>query len=155
LTWTRSSVGRRGCGRLERYGPGPERSPTVGAVGAAAAADERGRSAMGLMDRETWDGKVFVGGGWVPGSDGDYAVVEPATSDELARMGKASADRRLPRRRPVQPMRSGPGRRPRTPRVRQSCVRPVTCGPSTPTRSRGGTSARWEPIPPMAGSHCT
>jgi len=47
---------------------------------------------MGLMDRETWDGKVFVGGGWVPGSDGDYAVVEPATSDELARMGKASAD---------------------------------------------------------------
>jgi benzaldehyde dehydrogenase (NAD) len=47
---------------------------------------------MGLMDRETWDGKVFVGGGWVPGSDGDYAVVEPATGDELARMGKASAD---------------------------------------------------------------
>jgi benzaldehyde dehydrogenase (NAD) len=47
---------------------------------------------MGLMDRETWDGKVFVGGGWVPGSDGDYAVVEPATGDELARMGKPSAD---------------------------------------------------------------
>ena len=47
---------------------------------------------MGLMDRETWDGKVFVGGGWVPASDGDYAVVEPATGDELARMGKASAD---------------------------------------------------------------
>ncbi len=47
---------------------------------------------MGLMDRETWDAKVFVGGGWVPGSDGDYAVVEPATGDELARMGKASAD---------------------------------------------------------------
>ena len=47
---------------------------------------------MGLMDRETWDGKVFVGGDWVPGSDGDYAVVEPATGDELARMGKASAD---------------------------------------------------------------
>jgi benzaldehyde dehydrogenase (NAD) len=47
---------------------------------------------MGLMDRETWDGKVFVGGGWVPGSDGDYAVVEPATGDELARMGKASTD---------------------------------------------------------------
>ena len=47
---------------------------------------------MGLMDRETWDGKVFVGGGWVPASDGDYAVVEPATGDELARIGKASAD---------------------------------------------------------------
>jgi benzaldehyde dehydrogenase (NAD) len=47
---------------------------------------------MGLMDRETWDGKVFVGGGWVPGSDGDYAVIEPATGDELARMGKASTD---------------------------------------------------------------
>jgi benzaldehyde dehydrogenase (NAD) len=47
---------------------------------------------MGLMDRETWNGKVFVGGGWVPASDGDYAVVEPATGDELARMGKASAD---------------------------------------------------------------
>jgi benzaldehyde dehydrogenase (NAD) len=47
---------------------------------------------MGLMDRETWDGKIFVRGGWVPGSDGDYAVVEPATGDELARMGKVSAD---------------------------------------------------------------
>ena len=47
---------------------------------------------MGLMDRETWEGKVFLGGGWVSVSDGDYGVVEPATGDELARMGKASAD---------------------------------------------------------------
>jgi benzaldehyde dehydrogenase (NAD) len=46
---------------------------------------------MGLMDVETWGGKIFVGGAWIPGSDGDYPVVEPATGDELARMGKPSA----------------------------------------------------------------
>jgi benzaldehyde dehydrogenase (NAD) len=46
---------------------------------------------MGLMDVGTWGGKIFVGGAWVPGSDGDYAVVEPATGDELARMGQPSA----------------------------------------------------------------
>ena len=45
---------------------------------------------MGLMDVETWGGKIFVGGAWIPGSDGDYPVVEPATGDELARMGQPS-----------------------------------------------------------------
>ena len=35
---------------------------------------------MGLMDASAWTGKIFVGGAWVPGSGGDYAVIEPAPS---------------------------------------------------------------------------
>ncbi|HEX4704798.1 MAG TPA: benzaldehyde dehydrogenase [Pseudonocardiaceae bacterium] len=37
---------------------------------------------------EQWHGKVFLGG-WVPGSAGDRAVVEPATGAELGRIGLA------------------------------------------------------------------
>ena len=47
---------------------------------------------MGLMDAAAWTGKIFVGGAWVPGSGGDYPVVEPATGAELGRMGAATAD---------------------------------------------------------------
>ncbi|MFD5264812.1 benzaldehyde dehydrogenase [Streptomyces sp. NPDC058335] len=46
---------------------------------------------MGLLDSVDWQGKIFVGGDWVPGAGGDYAVVEPATGKQLGRMGKATA----------------------------------------------------------------
>ncbi len=47
---------------------------------------------MGLMDASVWDGKIFIGGAWTKASGGDYAVVEPATGDELARMGSPTSD---------------------------------------------------------------
>jgi benzaldehyde dehydrogenase (NAD) len=47
---------------------------------------------MGLLDVSAWQGKIFVGGAWVPGSGGDYPVVEPATGAELGRMGLPTAD---------------------------------------------------------------
>ncbi len=46
---------------------------------------------MTLLDATTWTGKVFIDG-WEPGGAGDYAVVEPATGEELGRLGLASAD---------------------------------------------------------------
>lgn len=46
---------------------------------------------MSLLDVATWDGRIFVGGEWARGGAGDYPVVEPATGDELARMGQADA----------------------------------------------------------------
>ena len=47
---------------------------------------------MGLLDGINWQGSIFMGGAWVPGRGGDYAVVEPATGAELGRMGQATAD---------------------------------------------------------------
>src|SRR5512141_76921 len=38
-----------------------------------------------------WTGKVFVGG-WRAGGTGERPVIEPATGDELGRIGMASAD---------------------------------------------------------------
>jgi benzaldehyde dehydrogenase (NAD) len=46
---------------------------------------------MGLLDAGTWSGQVFSSG-WVPGGAGDHPVVEPATGDELGRIGAASAE---------------------------------------------------------------
>ncbi|HTY72323.1 MAG TPA: benzaldehyde dehydrogenase [Actinomycetes bacterium] len=43
---------------------------------------------MGLMDAATWSGKVFLGGEWRPATGGVYPVVEPATGNELERMGQ-------------------------------------------------------------------
>ena len=45
---------------------------------------------MGLLDAATWSGRLFIDG-WVPGGAGDYAVQEPATGQEIARLGVASA----------------------------------------------------------------
>jgi benzaldehyde dehydrogenase (NAD) len=46
---------------------------------------------MTLLDAARWTGQVFVDG-WEPGSGGDYAVVEPATGNELGRLGVATVD---------------------------------------------------------------
>ena len=46
---------------------------------------------MGLLDGIAWEGKVFKDGAWTDGGGGTYAVVEPATGDELGTMGNADA----------------------------------------------------------------
>jgi hypothetical protein len=38
---------------------------------------------MGPLDGVTWEGKVLKGGAWVDGGGGTFAVVEPATGNEL------------------------------------------------------------------------
>jgi benzaldehyde dehydrogenase (NAD) len=43
---------------------------------------------MALLDQETWSGRLFSGG-WVPGADGEIPVIEPATGEELGRVGRA------------------------------------------------------------------
>src|SRR3954453_4909446 len=45
---------------------------------------------MEFLDRALWEGKLFTGAGWVAGSGGEYAAMEPATGKELARVGAAS-----------------------------------------------------------------
>jgi benzaldehyde dehydrogenase (NAD) len=45
---------------------------------------------MALLDPAVWTGKLFSGG-WVTPAGGDYPVVEPATGDELGRLGQADA----------------------------------------------------------------
>jgi benzaldehyde dehydrogenase (NAD) len=47
---------------------------------------------MGLLDKVTWEGQVFKGGAWKEGRGGTYAVVEPATGNELGTMGNADAE---------------------------------------------------------------
>lgn len=47
---------------------------------------------MGLLDTVDWQGMIFKAGSWQEGRGGDYAVIEPATGAELARMGAASAE---------------------------------------------------------------
>lgn len=47
---------------------------------------------MTLLDAVDWQGKIFKAGSWQAGGSGDYAVVEPATGAELARMGAASVE---------------------------------------------------------------
>ena len=50
---------------------------------------------MNLLERKIWTGKLFLGG-WRAGGGGERAVVEPATGEELARIGIATpADVRL------------------------------------------------------------
>jgi len=46
---------------------------------------------MGMLDPSVWNGKLFSGG-WVSPSGGERAVVEPATGQELGRVGLADAD---------------------------------------------------------------
>ena len=46
---------------------------------------------MGLLDAGVWSGRLFSSG-WVAGGGVDYPVIEPATGDELGRMGKASPE---------------------------------------------------------------
>jgi benzaldehyde dehydrogenase (NAD) len=45
---------------------------------------------MAFLNEETWQGKVFTGT-WVAPAGGDAPVVEPATGQELARIGIANA----------------------------------------------------------------
>src|SRR3954468_12658786 len=47
---------------------------------------------MSLLDTVDWQGAVFKGGRWQEGHGGTYAVVEPATGDELGTMGNADAE---------------------------------------------------------------
>ncbi len=47
---------------------------------------------MGLLDSADWQGNIYKGGQWTAGRGGDYAVVEPATGDEIGRMGLATAE---------------------------------------------------------------
>ena len=44
---------------------------------------------MSLLGSKEWEGKIFIDG-WVSGSGGEYAVTEPATGDELGKMGSAT-----------------------------------------------------------------
>lgn len=46
---------------------------------------------MGLLDGIAWEGKVLKDGAWVDGGGGTFAVVEPATGDELGTSGNADA----------------------------------------------------------------
>ncbi len=46
---------------------------------------------MTLLDSGTWTGNVFTGE-WGPGGGGDAAVLEPATGDELGRIGMTTPD---------------------------------------------------------------
>jgi benzaldehyde dehydrogenase (NAD) len=45
---------------------------------------------VGLLDSVDWQGNIFLRGAWRQGRGGDYPVVEPATGDELGRMGSAT-----------------------------------------------------------------
>jgi benzaldehyde dehydrogenase (NAD) len=49
-----------------------------------------GGEIMGLLDPSTWSAKVFSGG-WVSPTGGDRPVLEPATGQELGRVGVADA----------------------------------------------------------------
>ncbi|HEY7144507.1 MAG TPA: benzaldehyde dehydrogenase [Streptosporangiaceae bacterium] len=44
---------------------------------------------MGLLDSGAWQGKIYSDG-WRPGSGGEHPVIEPATGDELGRIGFAT-----------------------------------------------------------------
>ncbi len=46
---------------------------------------------MTLLDEATWSGKIYQDG-WVPGGGGEISDLEPATGEELARVGSANAD---------------------------------------------------------------
>src|SRR5450755_3185546 len=44
---------------------------------------------MALMDESVWRGKIYLGG-WTTGGGGDAPVIEPATGQEIGRIGMAS-----------------------------------------------------------------
>ena len=61
---------------------------------------------MGLVDSGAWQGKI-LSGGWRPGSGGEHPVTEPATGDELGRIGYATpADVRKAARRAAEAQRA-------------------------------------------------
>jgi benzaldehyde dehydrogenase (NAD) len=43
-----------------------------------------------FLDPAAWSGKIHLNGEWVPGSGGDIPVIEPATGNELGRVGIAT-----------------------------------------------------------------
>jgi benzaldehyde dehydrogenase (NAD) len=47
---------------------------------------------MSLLDIDSWVGKIFVDGKWVDGEGGTAAVTEPATGQELSRVGMAGPE---------------------------------------------------------------
>jgi benzaldehyde dehydrogenase (NAD) len=47
---------------------------------------------MGLLDGNGWSGGIFVDGKWVEGGGGTAPVVEPATGEEIGRIGRATPD---------------------------------------------------------------
>ena len=47
---------------------------------------------MALLEGVTWQGKVLKDGEWTDGRGGTYAVIEPATGNELGTMGQADAE---------------------------------------------------------------
>lgn len=47
---------------------------------------------MGLLDSVDWQGSIFRNGEWTAARGGDYPVVEPATGNELGRMGKPTPE---------------------------------------------------------------
>jgi benzaldehyde dehydrogenase (NAD) len=47
---------------------------------------------VGLLDSADWQGRIRKAGKWQPGAGGDYAVVAPATGEEIGRMGLATAE---------------------------------------------------------------
>ena len=75
---------------------GGQRADRGAGTGQAAAGrgDRRGSVgvAMPLLDGVAWEGQVFKGGAWTDGRGGTYAVVEPATGNELGTMGQADAE---------------------------------------------------------------
>ena len=46
---------------------------------------------MALLDDASWQSNIFVGE-WIKGGAGDAPVIEPATGEELGRIGRASVD---------------------------------------------------------------
>ena len=44
---------------------------------------------MALMDESAWRGRIFLGG-WAAGGSGDAPVIEPATGQEIGRVGMAA-----------------------------------------------------------------
>jgi benzaldehyde dehydrogenase (NAD) len=47
---------------------------------------------VSLLDKSTWEGKIFSTGGWVSGSGEHFDAIEPATGNKLGRVGTASSD---------------------------------------------------------------
>ena len=44
---------------------------------------------MSLLEAGAWQGKIFSRG-WIPGSGGEYSVVEPATGDVIGKLGSST-----------------------------------------------------------------
>jgi benzaldehyde dehydrogenase (NAD) len=73
---------------------------------------------MTFLKEETWSGQVYSGG-WVTPEGGTAAVIEPATGNELGRIGIAT---------PADVTRA----------VQQASAGRASCGRRTPPRSKAG-----------------